>query len=128
MNRVAIESALSAVESKLDAMSAALIAGDALALEAQSAEFRRMAGEFAQTLTPVAQNFKSDAAFLARVENVSSHLAMQRENILRRQVTVDRALAAVLPASVNADTYSAPTPVGGAGQAGAARIYTAHAR
>ncbi|HSV51903.1 MAG TPA: hypothetical protein VLJ57_07295 [Burkholderiaceae bacterium] len=123
MTASSIEVELSTLEQRLNAVSADLVSGDALELESHSRQLRQAMADFAQAMG----GSVLPPATLSRLVRISQTLARQRENLLRRAVVVDRALASFLPAS-DAATYSHSLgKKGAAGAAGAARIYAARA-
>jgi hypothetical protein len=120
MNASSIEQQLSTLEERLQAVSTSLISGEAEGLETHSRQLRQAMADFAQSSIGTAL----PAATLARLARISQTLAFQRENLIRRSVVVDRALASFLPAN-DAATYS--QSIGKKSAANAARIYAARA-
>lgn len=120
MTASSIEVELSTLEARLNAVSTALVSGEAPELESHSRQMREAMVAFAQsthgaTLPP---------ATLARLVKISQTLALQRENLLRRAVVVDRALASFLPPT---DTPTYSRALGKSTAANAARLYAARA-
>jgi hypothetical protein len=122
MTASSIEKELSKLEERLQAVSSAIISGDALDLETRSRQLKDSMASFAQAT--VGQQISETLA--PRLKQVSQTLAFQRENLVRRSVIVDRALASFLPASDTA-TYSHSVGKTTAGAANAARIYASRA-
>ena len=120
-----LEASLLRVEQCLAEVSAALVAGEPLVLEAASTALRQAMADMAVWGRTPAGLQSLDAHMRRRLEKVSLTLSQQRANLARRAVVVDRALAAVLPPTPPAATYS-----GGKASAyhgGPARIYAASA-
>jgi hypothetical protein len=120
MTASSIEVELNNLEARLAAVSAALIGGEAPELELHSRDMRQAMGAFAQA----ANGMALPPATLARLVTISQTLARQRENLLRRAVVVDRALASFLPPS---DTPTYSRALGKSTAANAARLYAARA-
>jgi len=119
-----IESNLSQVEQFLEDVSTALLAGDPVVLESASAVLRKGVANLSILMQAPAASAHLDDAMRRRFAHISHVLSQQRSNLLRRAVVVDRALATVLPQSVQPQVY------GGGGKTaayrgGAARIYAA---
>jgi hypothetical protein len=123
MTASSIEVELNTLEARLDAVSAALVSGEAPELEAHSREMRQAMGQFAQA-AQAASGMTLPPTTLARLVAISQTLARQREQLLRRAVIVDRALASFLPPS---DTPTYSRALGKSTAANAARLYAARA-
>ena len=128
MNTNHFESQLSQVETQLALLSAALIRDDGNELVAVSTEIQSMAVLFARVLQQAAVSLKNNPAAQWRVKKISATLASIREGLIRHSVKVDRALAALVPATQEV-TYSpksgayARQPYGSAGrQSGEFRV------
>lgn len=121
MKSTSIEAGLKNVEERLQAVSQALVAGDAPQLESHSRQLRQAMADFA-----LLAGTQPTDAMRARLAQVSQTLSRQREQIARRVVVVDRALATIVPQANTGTTYSQAV---GRGQGGVpvARIYNARA-
>lgn len=105
--RQSAEALLSDVERQLDAVDVALLESNPADLGIASAGVRRIAVAFVEVLESALSAEAFDPFFRSRVEAVTRRLAMQRENIARRNVVVERALASLMrPAPVV--TYAIP--------------------
>ena len=113
------------VEQFLAEVSAALVTGEPVVLEAASTALRQAMADMAVWGRTPGSTGSLDADMRRRLEHVSLVLSRQRANLARRAVVVDRALAAVLPQSQPAATYSGGKV--GAYRGNAARIYAAAA-
>ena len=105
MNPQNLDGQLSQFEAQLALLSAALIRNDANELVATSAELQSMAVLFSKVLQQTASNLRHNPPALRRVKQIHAALASMREGLLRQRVHVDRALAALVPATQN-NTYS----------------------
>ena len=84
------------VEQQLQAVDAGLHQSDPTALQTACAELRRAALGFAAVLEAALSAEVFDPSFRRRVEAVAQRLALQRESLARRNVVVERALAALM--------------------------------
>jgi len=115
------EGQLSHIEAQLALLSEALLRNDANGVVAASHEVQSLAVLFSQALPQVAASLKGNPAAQLRVRKIAATLGSMREGLLRHSVAVDRALAALVPATKN-DTYSpksgayARNPYGSAGR------------
>lgn len=119
MTASSIEAELNTLEARLNAVSTALVSGEAPELESHSRQMREAMIAFAQ----VANGMALPPATLARLVKISQTLSRQRENLLRRAVVIDRALASFLPPS-DTPTYARSV---GQSSSSVARIYAARA-
>jgi hypothetical protein len=109
------------VETLLDTMAGLLVRGDAPAFELSATALRQAMLELAHATALEPSPNSLDPATRTRLQSVSQRLVRQRENLARRAVVAERALAAVLPhPSV---TYSAPGRAA-VFQGPTARLYT----
>lgn len=105
MNSQNLESQLSQFEAQLALLSEALAQNDAKTLVATSAELQSMVVLFSKILQQTAANLKHNSPALLRVKKIHATLGSMREGVMRHSVRVDRALAALVPATQN-NTYS----------------------
>lgn len=117
-----LQSRLSAVETLLEEMAGLLVRGDAPAFEVASTALRQSMLELAHASAEEPPPSFQDPAIRARLEQVSFALTCQRDNLARRAVVAERALAAVLPQ--HQVTYNAPSGRGGVFRGSTARLYT----
>lgn len=122
-----IERPLAQIELQCEAMLAAVEAGEPAALEAASNVLRQAAVDFSHLLETFPQEALADKAFKSRVEKIAGLIAIQRENLIRRTVAVERALNAMVPATRESTYASAGSPYGsgGAKQSGAFKVLSA---
>lgn len=115
-----IEKSLTLIEMQCQAVAAAVGSGEPQALEAASNALRQTAMDFSALMGRVgASTLHSDRELQARLKKLAASLGIQRENLLRRSVVVERALHAMVPAT-RKSTYSAP-----AGRAGSYKAFSA---
>lgn len=105
MNESHLDSQLSQFEAQLALLSAALAQNDPNELVATSTELQSMAVLFLKMLQQTAANLRDNLPAQLRVKRIGATLGSMREGVLRHSVRVDRALAALVPASQN-NTYS----------------------
>jgi hypothetical protein len=121
MNSQNLDSQLSQFEAQLALLSEALSQNDANELVATSAELQSMAVLFLKLLQQTAISLRRNPPALLRVKKIHAALGSMREGVMRHSVRVDRALAALVPATQN-NTYSpsagayARQPYGSAGR------------
>lgn len=121
-----IEQPLAQIELRCEAMSLAVESGDPVALEAASQTLRQAAIDFSQILETIPEAVLSDKEFKRRVKKVADLMAIQRENLIRRTVSVERALHAMVPATREATYSPASGLYGGATkQSGAFKVLSA---
>lgn len=109
-----IEQPLAHIELQCDAMSAAVESGEPAALEAASNALRQASVDFSRLLETFPQAVLSDKELTSRVKKVAALMAIQRENLIRRTVSVERALHAMVPATRESTYSSASSLYGGA--------------
>lgn len=119
-----LERSLAEVEQLLGAMAARLVSGDAPALQDEATALRDAIAALANAGRTEPTATLQQPAIRARLQAVSHALVRQRENLARRAVIHDRALAAVLPQQDV--TYGSGR--GGGFKGSVARIYAASAR
>lgn len=105
MNPQNLDGQLSQFEAQLALLSEALAHNDANALVATSAQLQSMAVLFSKMLQQTSANLKRNAPAQLRVKKIGAMLGSMREGLMRHSVQVDRALAALVPATQN-NTYS----------------------
>lgn len=105
MNLQALEGQLSQFEAQLALLSAALAQHNANELVAKSAELQSMAVLFSKILQQAAASLKNNPPAQLRVKKIHAMLGSMREGLMRHSVQVERALAALVPASQN-NTYA----------------------
>jgi hypothetical protein len=113
-----LDNSLARVELYFDAVSAAIRSGDPQALHTASLCLKQAAVDFSSLLAT--GRFEADIASKAvrlRLGNITEGFAMQRENLIRRNASIERALNVIMPASCVA-TYQ---PLAGQYGAGGAR-------
>ncbi|MBK9235766.1 MAG: hypothetical protein IPO19_06795 [Rhodoferax sp.] len=121
-----LESALAQIELRFAAVSAKLIAGEPLALAEAASAMQQVAVEFSQVAPSLSLTASSAAALNARVRRVAAGMAIQRENLIRRQVVVQRALDAILPAAQGVAYPKTSSPYSSVGrQTGAFKVLAA---
>lgn len=100
-----LETSLARVEFCFDAVSAAIIKGDPQSLQSASAELKQAAVDFSGLWSTGQFSEQADAKEIKlRLANMMDGFAMQRENLIRRNAWVERALNVIIPASAT-DTY-----------------------
>lgn len=104
MNSQNLDGQLSQFEAQLALLSASLIRNDANELVATSAELQSMAVLFSKALQQTASGLRNNPSALLRVKKIHAALTSMREGLLRQRAQVDRALAALVPATQN-NTY-----------------------
>lgn len=126
------ESQLSLFEDQLALLSVALVRDDGSELVAASAELQSMAVLFSKVMQQTGVDTTNQKGNLLRVRKIGAALCSLREGLLRRSVAVDWALAALIPAAAQLDTYSpksgiyARQPYGGVGrQSGELKVFAA---
>ena len=105
-----IEVPLSQIERQCQDLMAAVVSGDPLALEAGSQALRQAATDFSSLLQSSARQMASAEEagrqeLRVRLQGVATQLGIQRENLLRRTVVVERAVHLMVPAT-RQTTYS----------------------
>jgi len=126
-----LESQLSQFEDQLALLFVALVRDDGSELVAASAELQSMAVLFSKVMQQTGVGTTNQTGSLLRVKKIGVALSSLREGLLRRSVAVDRALAALIPAATQLDTYSpksgiyARQPYGSAGRrSGELKVFT----
>lgn len=104
---VELEAALSRIERQLDSLDAAVSQGDAAAMESFSGVLRQVVADFSQLVEGQHAVF-SHPGVQRRLKYIAQNLASQREGLIRRSASVERALHALIPATDSA-TYVPPS-------------------
>ena len=121
-----LESALAQIEQRFAAVSTKLIAGEPQALAEAASAMQQVAVEFSQIAPSLSLSDSSSAALRARLRSVAAGMAIQRENLIRRQVVVQRALDAILPAAQGVAYPKTSSPYSSVGrQTGAFKVLAA---
>ena len=121
-----LESALRQIEHRSRAVCAKLITGEPQALADAASALQQIAVEFFQVAPSLTMSATASAALKARLQRIAAGMAMQRENLIRRQVVVQRALDAILPAAQGAAYAKTASPYSSVGkQTGAFKVLTA---
>lgn len=121
-----LESALAQIEQRFAAVSAKLIAGEPQALAEAASAMQQVAVEFFQIAPSLSLSVDTAAALKARVRRLAAGMAIQRENLIRRQVVVQRTLDAILPAAQHCAYAKPGGPYGSvAKQTGAFKVLSA---
>jgi hypothetical protein len=94
----AFTDSLKALEHQLGTMDEGLISGDAPAFEASAAELGHQLAKFSLACQALPEPLLKSRVLKSRLRALGVGLALQRENMARRAVTVDRELHAILPA------------------------------
>lgn len=115
-----IEKALSLIEMQCQAVADAVASGEPQALEAGSNALRQAAVEFSDFMQRLGGPQRVGAELRPRLQKLATQLTIQRENLIRRSVVVERALHAMLPAT-RKSTYAQPA----AGRAGSYKAFAA---
>lgn len=121
-----LESALAQIEQRFAAVSAKLIAGEPQALAEAASAMQQVAIEFSQIAPSLSLSVGNSAALKTRVRRIAAGMAIQRENLIRRQVVVQRALDAILPAAQGVAYPKTSSPYSSVGrQTGAFKVLAA---
>jgi hypothetical protein len=105
MNTSQIDSQLSQIETKLDLLSAALIRNDANELLMLSSELQSAAAAFLRIFQSSDSSLKNNRPVQLHIKKISAILGSVREGLNRYNVSVERALGALMPAT-QSSTYS----------------------
>lgn len=121
-----IEKPLSLIEGQYDAVSFAVNSGDPVSLESASVALRQAAVEFSSLLEELPAGVRTGAELKLRLKALANGLAIQRENLIRRTVVVERALHAMVPATRESTYAQSSGLYAGAGrQSGAFKLLAA---
>ena len=100
-----IEKALSLIEFQCEAVATAVASGEPQALEGASNALRQAALGFSAFMDAQGGAGQAGPELRARLKKVATQLTIQRENLIRRSVVVERALHALVPATQK-NTYA----------------------
>ncbi len=102
-----IEKPLLLIELQCESVAAAVASGEPEALEGASHALRQAAVDFAGFMDSHGGAQQAGPELRARLKRLVTQLTIQRENLIRRSVVVERALHAMVPAT-RKNTYAAP--------------------
>jgi len=114
-----IEKPLSLIELQCEAVAAAVATGEPQMLENASNALQQAALDFSGLMDRLDGAQQAGPELRARLKKLAVQLNIQRENLIRRSVVVERALHAMVPAT-RKSTYAAP-----AGRAGGYKAFSA---
>jgi len=101
-----LEKAFALAEQCFEELSQALVIGEPAELAESSAKLQRAALELSILVNRIPPNDPLSQTFKARLKQLAQGLNVRRESLIRRTVLVDRALNALVPATVKS-TYGA---------------------
>ncbi len=104
MNPETLDSQLSQFEAQLALLSEALVGQDVAALVGEATRVQSMAVCLSKLVPSCLAGSGHNPLMVRRVQQLQARLASTLEGLLRQRVQVDRALAALVPASQNS-TY-----------------------
>lgn len=113
MLSAALEKSLSLIELQCQAVAAAVASGEPQALETASNALKQAAVDFAQLMQQLGGAQQAGAEPRARLKKLAVQLNIQRENLLRRAVVVERAVQTMVPAAASHLTYGQHGRAGG---------------
>jgi hypothetical protein len=99
-----IETKLAQLEAQFEAVVAAVNSGDPEQLEKAGLTIRQAAVDFSGMMQSVPADLAATKQIKPRLKKIANALAVQRVNLIRRSVVVDRTLQAMVPAAVD-DAY-----------------------
>ena len=99
-----IEIKLAQLEAQFEAVVAAVNSGDPAQLEQAGLTIRQAAVDFTGMMQSVPADKVASSQIKPRLKKIANALAVQRVNLIRRSVVVDRTLQAMVPAAVD-DSY-----------------------
>ena len=114
-----IEKPLSQIEMQCESVAAAVATGEPQMLETASNALQQAALGFASLMERLGGARQAGPELQARLKKLAVQLNIQRENLIRRSVVVERALHAMVPAT-RKSTYAAPV-----GRAGSYKAFSA---
>ena len=97
MTNELIEIPLARVEFFFNAVSTALLDADPVKMESAAVGLRQASVELSAALGSGSSAASNRSSLDARIKAISSGLSVQRENLIRRSVMVDRALGVIVP-------------------------------
>ena len=101
-----LENAFALAEQCFEELSESLVIGEPAVLAESSAKLQRAALELSVLVRRIPPKDPLAQAFKARLKQLALGLSVRRESLIRRTVLVDRALNALVPATVKS-TYGA---------------------
>lgn len=116
-----LASQLSQFETQLALLSAALVRNNTDEMLAASAELHALSVVFSKVLQQAAASIRQSPPAQLRIKKIAANLSSVRQGLIRHSVMVERALAALVPATQN-NTYAPSTgaygrkPYGSAGR------------
>ena len=108
-----LDQPLTQIELQCQAVAAAVASGEPLALEAASNALRQAAVDFAQLMQQLGGARQAGPELRARLKKAAVQLNIQRENLLRRTVVVERAVQTMVPSAARQLTYGQNGRAGG---------------
>lgn len=105
MSTMPLDSQLSQFETQLASLSAALLRNNTDELQAASAQLHSMTLGLSKVLQQVAVIIRQSPPAQLRIKKIAATLGLVRQGLIRQSVGVDRALAALVPATQN-NTYA----------------------
>ncbi len=112
----ALEQALAKVENHFSDVSASLVSGEPSALLSASTALKQATLDCAQLMQRLTPADLKNPTLKRRLQTMASGLAVRRESLIRRTVLVERALNAVVPATLNTTYAKTAGPYGAAGK------------
>jgi hypothetical protein len=110
MNTEEVEGQLSQLEAQLALLSSVLSQNDANEIMATSMHLHSMTVTFSKILPQVTASLQGNLATQLRIRKINALIGWLREGLMRHSVGVDRALAALVPATQN-NTYTPRTGI-----------------
>lgn len=110
-----VEQALDLVEQCFEALSSVLIAGESDALVASSEKLQQAAVYLASLVNRASSKDPQTQVLKLRLVQLSKSLGVRRESLIKRSVLVDRALNALVPATVKSTYGKSPKAYGSLG-------------
>lgn len=102
----ALERQLGLIEAQFNAVSSALMAANPDDVHASSAQLQQLAVEFLQMVDEYGKNSLRAPHLALRLQALAQGMPMVRENLLRRNAYVERALALLVPQAQAQATYA----------------------
>jgi hypothetical protein len=96
-----IELKLAQLETQFEAVAAAVSSGDPVLLEQAGVAIRQAAVDFTGMMQSVPADLAATKQVKPRLKKIATALAVQRVNLIRRSVVVERTLQAMVPAAVD---------------------------
>jgi hypothetical protein len=115
-----IEKPLSRIELQCEAVAAAVASGEPQAIEAGGGALKQMAVDFSALMAQWPESENVGRELRVRMKKLAGRLTIQRENLIRRSVVVERTLHAMVPATRTSASTQAGQYLGAAGRASGA--------